>query len=197
MTLRQVSYFLAVTEAGSFTVAARKLRIAQPSLSQQVQALERDVGAELLERTSRGARLTPEGREFIPEARAMLAAAQRARLAVRQTAALEAGELQVATVRSLAVGVLPALIGEFRRRHPGVRIWLREFAHRNDLNDAVMAGMSAGVAARMETVDMAPALFHQTAKRKRPGGSGRGVFRFRMVWLSGGRRPAAAASGTG
>src|SRR5205823_1352527 len=114
----------------------------QPSLSQQVQALERDLGAELLERTSRGVRLTTAGRELLPEARAMLAAAGRARLAVRQTAALEGGELEIATVRSLAVGVLPGLIGAFRSRHPGVRIWLREFAHRDQLNDAVMAGMS-------------------------------------------------------
>ncbi len=142
MTLRQVSYFMAVAESSSFTLAARELRIAQPSLSQQVQALERDVGANLLERTSRGVRLTTAGREFLPEARAMLAAAQRARLAVRQTAALEGGELEIATVRSLAVGVLPALIGEFRSRHPRVRIWLREFAHRDHLNHAVMAGMS-------------------------------------------------------
>jgi DNA-binding transcriptional LysR family regulator len=142
VTLRQVSYFVQVAEQRSFTVAARKLRIAQPSLSQQVQALERDLGAILLERTSRGARMTPAGREFLPEARAMLAAAQRARLAVRQTEALEGGELEIATVRSLAVGVLPALIGEFRSRHPGVRIWLREFAHRDLLDDAVMAGVS-------------------------------------------------------
>jgi DNA-binding transcriptional LysR family regulator len=142
VTLRQVSYFLAVADEGSFTLASRKLRIAQPSLSQQVQALERDVGASLLERTSRGVRLTTAGREFLPEARAMLAAAQRGRLAVRQTEALEGGELEIATVRSLAVGVLPALIGEFRSRHPGVRIWLKEFAHRDHLNDAVLAGLS-------------------------------------------------------
>lgn len=142
MTLRQIAYFLAVTDEGSFTLAARRLRIAQPSLSQQLQALERDLGADLLERTSRGVRLTPEGREFLPEARAMLAAAERGRLAVRQTAGLEAGELEIATVRSLAVGVLPGLIGEFRSRHPGVRIWLREFIHRDELNDAVMAGLS-------------------------------------------------------
>jgi DNA-binding transcriptional LysR family regulator len=45
-------------------------------------------------------------------------------------------------VRSLAVGVLPALIGEFRSRHPAVRVWMREFAHRDQLNDAVMAGVS-------------------------------------------------------
>jgi DNA-binding transcriptional LysR family regulator len=142
VTLRQVSYFLAVADEGSFTLAARRLRIAQPSLSQQVQALERDLGTNLLERTSRGLRLTTAGRAFLPEARAMLAAAERARLAVRQTEALEGGELEIATVRSLAVGVLPQLIGTFRSRHPGIRIWLREFAHRDDLNDAVLTGVS-------------------------------------------------------
>ena len=142
MTLRQVSYFVTLAETGSFTLAARKLRIAQPSLSQQVRALERDVGANLLERTSRGARLTTAGREFLPEARAMLAAWQRAVLAVRQTEALEGGELEIATVRSLAVGVLPPIVGEFRSRHPRVRIWLREFAHRDHLSDAVLQGLS-------------------------------------------------------
>lgn len=142
MTLRQVSYFVAVAEEGSLTVAARRLHIAQPSLSQQVQALERDVGASLLERTPRGVRLTAAGREFLPEARAMLAASQRARLAVHRTETLEGGELEIATVRSLAVGVLPQLIGDFRSRHPGVRIWLREFAHRDRLNAAALAGIS-------------------------------------------------------
>jgi DNA-binding transcriptional LysR family regulator len=142
MTLRQVAYFVAVAEAGSFTLAARKLRIAQPSLSQQVHALERDIGASLLERTARGVRLTAAGREVLPEARAMLAASQRARLAARQTETLAGGELEIATVRSLAVGVLPPLIGEFRSRHPRLRIWLREFAHRDHLNDAVLAGLS-------------------------------------------------------
>jgi DNA-binding transcriptional LysR family regulator len=142
VTLRQVAYFLAVADEGSFTLAARRLHIAQPSLSQQVQALERDLGTDLLERTPRGPRLTTAGREFVPEAREMLAASERARLAVRQTDALERGELEVATVRSLAVGVLPQLIGSFRSRHPAVRIWLREFAHRDPLNDAVLAGQS-------------------------------------------------------
>jgi DNA-binding transcriptional LysR family regulator len=142
LTLRQVAYFLAVADEGSFTLAARKLRIAQPSLSQQVQALERDIGAHLLERTSRGLRLTTAGREFLPDAREMVAAAERARLAVRKTEALEGGELEIATVRSLAVGVLPGLIGAFRSEHPGIRIWLREFAHRDTLNAEVLAGLS-------------------------------------------------------
>jgi DNA-binding transcriptional LysR family regulator len=133
---------IAVAEEGSFTLAAQRLRISQPSLSQQVQALERDLGATLLERSARGAQLTAAGREFLPEARAMLAAAQRGRVAVRQLHALEGGELEIATVRSLAVGVLPAVIAEFRARHPRVRIWLREFAHRERMNEAVLAGLS-------------------------------------------------------
>lgn len=131
-----------MAEEGSFTLAANRLRISQPSLSQQVRALERDVGATLLERSARGARLTAAGREFLPEARVMLAASQRGRLAVRQLHALQGGELEIATVRSLAVGVLPAVIAEFRARHPGVRIWLREFAHRERMNEAVLAGLS-------------------------------------------------------
>ncbi len=131
-----------MAEEGSFTVAATRLRISQPSLSQQVRALEGDLGATLLERTARGARLTAAGREFLPEARAMLAASLRGRLAVRQLHALQGGELEIATVRSLAVGVLPAVIGEFRARHPRVRIWLREFAHRERMNEAVLAGLS-------------------------------------------------------
>jgi DNA-binding transcriptional LysR family regulator len=142
VTLRQVSYFVTVADEGSFTLAAQKLRISQPSLSQQVQALERDLEGRLLERTARGIRLTAAGREFLPEARAMLAAAQRARLVVRQVDAVQGGELEIATVRSLSVGVLPALISEFRGRHPKVRIWLREFTHRERLNAAVMAGQS-------------------------------------------------------
>ena len=133
---------MAVAEQGSFTLAATRLRISQPSLSQQVRALERDLGTSLLERIPRGARLTAAGREFLPEARAMLAASQRGRLAVRQINALEGGELEIATVRSLAVGVLPTVIGEFRQRHPGVRIWLREFEHRERMNEAVRAGLS-------------------------------------------------------
>jgi DNA-binding transcriptional LysR family regulator len=142
MTLRQVSYFVAIAEEGSLTLAARRLLVSQPSLSQQLRALERDVGAKLLERTSRGVRLTATGREFLPEARALLAASLRARSAVSRTEVLEAGELEVATVRSLSVGVLPPLIGEFRHRHPGVRIWLKEFVHRDELCSALLAGNS-------------------------------------------------------
>jgi len=62
--------------------------------------------------------------------------------ASRKPAGLKAGNMEMAPFRSLPVGVLPGLIGEVRPPHPGRRIWLREFVHRDELNDAVMAGLS-------------------------------------------------------
>src|SRR5215216_2386599 len=69
MTLRQLSYVLAVADAGSFTEAARRLHVAQPSLSQQIRALEEELGGRLLERPPRPVRLTAAGRAFVAEAR--------------------------------------------------------------------------------------------------------------------------------
>src|SRR5215216_4431804 len=68
MTLRQLSYVLAVADAGSFTEAARRLHVAQPSLSQQIRALEEELGGRLLERPPRPVRLTAAGRAFVAEA---------------------------------------------------------------------------------------------------------------------------------
>ena len=68
MKLRQITYLLAVVEEGSFTRAAERLSVAQPSLSQQVRALERELGGPLLERMPNGVQLTAAGRAFLPEA---------------------------------------------------------------------------------------------------------------------------------
>ncbi|SNQ48749.1 HTH-type transcriptional regulator TfdT (fragment) [Frankia canadensis] len=76
LNLRQAAYFIAVAEDGSFTRAADRLHIAQPSLSQQIRALERQLEVELLERTTRGVRLTAAGRVFLDGARAAVAAAE-------------------------------------------------------------------------------------------------------------------------
>ena len=69
MSLRQASYVVAVVEEGSFSRAAARMRVAQPTLSQQVRALERRLGGPLLERLGQGVRPTPAGRAFVLEAR--------------------------------------------------------------------------------------------------------------------------------
>jgi DNA-binding transcriptional LysR family regulator len=77
--LRQLRYFVAVADAGTFVHAAERLHIGQPAVSQQVGRLERELGVRLFERTTRHVRLTPAGERLLSEARAVLAAADRLR----------------------------------------------------------------------------------------------------------------------
>ncbi|MFD0349816.1 LysR family transcriptional regulator [Kitasatospora aburaviensis] len=118
-TLRQLEYLVAVVDTGSFTRAAELLHVTQPALSHQVRALEKAVGGTLLERLPRAVRLTPMGRAVLPHARAALADAERLRAAARLTAGLDGGELELATVYSVGLGILPPVLRAWRRDHPG------------------------------------------------------------------------------
>jgi DNA-binding transcriptional LysR family regulator len=139
-TLRQLEYLVAVVDQGSFTRAAELLHVTQPALSHQIRTLERSAGGPLLERLPRSVRLTPTGRAMLPHARAALADAERARCAARQAAGLEVGELQIATLYSITLGVLPAALREWRRTRPNVGIRLFEHRHTDELVDAMNAG---------------------------------------------------------
>jgi DNA-binding transcriptional LysR family regulator len=141
VNLRQLHYLLAIADEGSFTRAAEQLLVAQPSLSQQIKSLEQELGGPLLERLPKGVRLTAAGKAFLPEARAAVAHAERARRNARSALGLEAGELEVATVTSVAFGVLPPAFERWRERYPGTTISLREYAHRRALDDAVRLGV--------------------------------------------------------
>jgi DNA-binding transcriptional LysR family regulator len=141
MNLRQLHYLLAIADEGSFTRAAEQLFVAQPSLSQQIKSLERELGGPLLERLPTGVRLTAAGKAFLPEARAAVTHAERARRNARSALGLEAGELEVATVTSVAFGVLPPAFERWRERYPGTTITLREYTHRRALDDAVRLGV--------------------------------------------------------
>ncbi|WP_152644891.1 LysR family transcriptional regulator [Kitasatospora griseola] len=139
-TLRQLEYLVTVVDTGSFTRAAEQLHVTQPALSHQVRALESALGGPLLERLPRAVRPTPLGRAVLPHARAVLADAQRLHAAARRTAGLEDGELEVATVHSIALGILPPVLRAWRRRYPAVRIRLREYPHADLLRAAMAAG---------------------------------------------------------
>jgi len=142
MNLRQLACFVAIVEEGSFTRAARSVGITQPSLSQHVRALEEELGGAVLERLPRGVALTPAGRTLLPEARAALRAVERGRRGARAALALEAGDLEIATVLSMAVGLLPRYIRLWHQRHPDVGIRLQEFRHRSLLEEAVEQGVA-------------------------------------------------------
>ncbi len=141
-TLRQLEYLVTVVDLGSFTKAAELLHVTQPALSHQIRALERSAGSPLLERLPRAIRLTPTGRAMLPHARAALADAERARCAARQAAGLEVGELQIATLYSISLGILPAALKAWRRSHPEVGIRLFEHRHTDELIEAMGSGQA-------------------------------------------------------
>jgi DNA-binding transcriptional LysR family regulator len=141
MNLRHLRSFVAVAEEGSFTRAARRIGVAQPSLSQQIRALEADLGGPLIERLSRGIRLTAGGKALLPEAQAAVRAAERAVSAARTALGLEAGEIEVATLLSMAVGILPHAAAVWLERHPEIGIRMREYTHHTLLEESVRNGV--------------------------------------------------------
>jgi DNA-binding transcriptional LysR family regulator len=140
MNLRQLEYFVVIAEEGSFTRAAERLFVAQPSLSQQIGALEAELGGPLLERMPRGVRLTMAGQNFLPEARAATHHADRARRSVRMALGLQAGQLEIAALTSAAAGLLPSVLQRWQERHPTIEVSLSEFGHRRALEEAVRQG---------------------------------------------------------
>jgi DNA-binding transcriptional LysR family regulator len=124
--LRQLRYFVAVAEELHFRRAAARLHISQPPLSQQIGALERELGCRLLERTRRRVELTPAGEAFLRDARAMLAELDVAVTTARAIDAGQAGVLRVGFVGSALLSIVPAAVQRFRRSRPDVEIELRE-----------------------------------------------------------------------
>jgi DNA-binding transcriptional LysR family regulator len=117
LDLRLVRYFTVVAEQRHFGRAAQELHVAQPSLSRQVQRLEQQLGARLLDRTPQGTRLTDAGEVFLPLARAMLRSAAQAAASTR--AAAQPSRVTIGYLTSLIV--TPA-VRELRHRHPAADV---------------------------------------------------------------------------
>lgn len=105
MDIRQLRYFIGVIEAGSFTAASRRLRVAQPALSQHVLSLEEELGTRLLHREARGVRPTASGASFVEHARIVLRDLERAREAAAETG----GEISGRVAIGLPTTVAPIL----------------------------------------------------------------------------------------
>ncbi|WP_159298262.1 LysR family transcriptional regulator, partial [Raoultella terrigena] len=108
------------------TKAANALYIAQPSLSQAIRSLEREVGVELFDRTGRSMTLTPAGEVFEVGARAVIRAAARARAGVAPVRDLHSGRLGIAASSAMALGLLPAAVARLRARHPNLQLMITE-----------------------------------------------------------------------
>ncbi|TYK46914.1 LysR family transcriptional regulator [Actinomadura decatromicini] len=122
MELRQLEYFVAVTEEAGFTRAAARLHVAQPGVSAQIRQLERELGQPLFDRSGRTVRLTEAGEAVLPYARAALAAVAGARLAVDELTGLLRGHVTIGTIDWIRSLDLPGLLAGFHRDHPDVEI---------------------------------------------------------------------------
>lgn len=135
-----MEYFLAVAEEGSFSRAASRLNVTQPALSQQVKALEGELGAPLLERLGRGVRTTAAGRAYLPHVHTTLASYRRGRRAVQSVETGLSGELEIAAVISVGVGVLLKPLLRWHIDFPNVSVRLFEFSHRRALEEFIAVG---------------------------------------------------------
>jgi LysR family transcriptional regulator, regulator of abg operon len=129
MDLRQLKYFVAVADAGSFSAAAKAVRIAQPSLTVSIRTLERELGEVLLVRGPRGVTLTPVGQTFVTYARSILREAEKAVDEVRQVQGLKHGKVAVGLMSVFSTFVAPVALAQFYRKNPAINVSVDVSAH--------------------------------------------------------------------
>jgi DNA-binding transcriptional LysR family regulator len=139
MELRQLEYFLAVAEEQNFTRAAQRVHISQSGVSAQIRDLERDLGAELFDRTGRTTTLTVAGQAALEHARVALAAVEALGQAVSEVSDVIRGHLTVGMVTGCTITPLFEALAEFHAAYPGIQVTLRE-DNSDDLTAAVRDG---------------------------------------------------------
>lgn len=153
MELHQLTYFVAVAETGGFSRAAERCHVAQPSLSQQVQKLEHELGQPLFDRLGRVVTLTEAGRVLLPRARAILAETQQIKRALRQEINEGHGQLTVGMIPTVAPYLLPGIIRCFSELYPKAELSVYE-----DVTAALVTGLVEG---RLELAIMSLPIHHK------------------------------------
>jgi DNA-binding transcriptional LysR family regulator len=121
MELRQLRTFAMVVSCNSFSRAAEELNLTQPAVTAQIQRLEAELGLRLIERLPRRLLLTPAGETLLPFARSLLNLEEEAGRALAELKGLQAGCLRVGASPTIGTYLLPEMLGEFKRRYPGLR----------------------------------------------------------------------------
>jgi DNA-binding transcriptional LysR family regulator len=150
MELRHLRYFVGVAEEQHFGRAAERLRVAQPSLSRQIQDLESEMGFRLFDRLPRGVRLSAAGKLFLSDARRILQDVDEAKRRAERIALGKAGTLRIGIATAVSWhGLVVDSFREFRRRQPDVELELHHLLSVHQI-DAVLSGrLDAGFAASL------------------------------------------------
>ena len=162
MQLHQLRYFTAVAATRHFTRAAEREHVAQPSLSQQIRALERELGAELFQRARGHITLTDAGEALLPLAQRILADAETARLEVQEVAQLRRGRVRTGATPSLCGSLVPEVLRVFHERYPGVDLFVHEDGSQDlvrvltagELDLALVIGPVAGQAPALAATEL-------------------------------------------
>lgn len=126
MELHQLRYFCAVADTGSFSRAAERCHVSQPSLSQQILKLESELGARLFDRLGRSVRLTELGQAFLPRARSVLHELATAKDEVAERLHSEAGPVVIGAIPTIAPYWLPPRLASFSRKFPKIHLTIAE-----------------------------------------------------------------------
>jgi LysR family hydrogen peroxide-inducible transcriptional activator len=126
MEFHQLRYVCAIAETGSFSRAAERCQVAQPSLSQQVLKLEEDLGTKLFDRLGRSVRLTEAGRAFLPHARSILSQMETARSSVADKCADVRGSVAVGVIPTIAPYLMPRYTTAFAKKYPEAKLRIVE-----------------------------------------------------------------------
>ena len=147
MELHQLRYFVAVAELGQFTRAAERCLVAQPSLSQQISKLEKELRQPLFERLGRIVRLTDAGRTLYEQAVSILASVEEAKRQVADTAGEPGGVVAVGVIPTVAPFLMPSLANEFQQRYPRSRVYINEDLTANVIENCLKGELDVGVLA--------------------------------------------------
>jgi DNA-binding transcriptional LysR family regulator len=145
LDVRRLHYFVAVAEELHFTRAAARVHIAQPALSQQIRALEQDLGVQLCTRTSRSVRLTDAGRVLLDHAYRVLAEVDRAQQAVQRAEQGDLGRLVIGVMPEYGSELLSDLLGSYHRRHPDVNLVLQELRVQQQVDALIEGQLQVGL----------------------------------------------------
>jgi LysR family transcriptional regulator, hydrogen peroxide-inducible genes activator len=126
MEIHQLRYFRAVAEHRSFTQAAKREHVSQPSLSHQIMKLEDELGAKLFNRKGHLVDLTSYGKAFLPKIESILQQLQDAQTQIREMAKIEKGKVTLGVIPTIAPFLLPNVLASFLKQHPQIELKVKE-----------------------------------------------------------------------